>query len=311
MLTVGLSGNGLSNTAAAQTITFNPAVTTYSYSAGGGFGLAATASSGLAVSFASTTPTICTVVANTATIVSVGMCTIEATQSGNANFFPAPPVLKNFTIGAGQQTITFNPAVTTYPYSHLGTFALAASASSGLPVSFATETGAVCTVAGNTATILTGGLCKVKATQNGNLDYLAAPVVVENFTISLLAQRITFAPLPGQVVLGSAPLALSATGGLSGNPVTFKVIAGPGAIVNGNTLKINGLGTIDVAVTQAGNVDYPAAPQVVQAGDRVAVPGARDSQPARQPRARATPAKRWSAQVNPTEPPRNTASNGD
>ncbi len=54
--------------------------------------LKATASSGLSVSFASTTPKICTVSKTTASLLAAGNCTIRATQAGNAIYGPAPPV---------------------------------------------------------------------------------------------------------------------------------------------------------------------------------------------------------------------------
>jgi RHS repeat-associated protein len=56
---------------------------------------------------------------------------------------------------------------------------------------------------------------------------------------------------------------LSATGGASGNPVAFSVQSGPGSI-SGNTLSINGVGTIVVAANQAGNTNYASAPTVTQ-----------------------------------------------
>jgi len=75
----------------------------------------------------------------------------------------------------------------------------------------------------------------------------------------LLPQTITFAPLPSPVVYGIAPLLLVATGGGSGNSVTFTV-TGP-ATLNGNTLVITGGGTVVVTANQLGNASYePAAP---------------------------------------------------
>ncbi|MGA3080961.1 MAG: kelch repeat-containing protein [Terracidiphilus sp.] len=56
---------------------------------------------------------------------------------------------------------------------------------------------------------------------------------------------------------------LSATGGGSGNPVTFSLVSGP-ATVAGATLSIFRGGTIVVAANQAGNATYAAAPQVEQ-----------------------------------------------
>jgi hypothetical protein len=76
-------------------------------------------------------------------------------------------------------------------------------------------------------------------------------------------QTITFAPIASPVTYGVPPIALSATGGATGNPVTFSVLSGPG-YVSGNTLVVTGVGTIVVAANQAGNADYTAAPQVTQ-----------------------------------------------
>jgi hypothetical protein len=62
------------------------------------FTITATASSGLAVSFASTTASVCTVSGSTVTIITVGTCSITASQAGNANYVAATPVTQSFTI---------------------------------------------------------------------------------------------------------------------------------------------------------------------------------------------------------------------
>jgi hypothetical protein len=54
---------------------------------------------------------------------------------------------------------------------------------------------------------------------------------------------------------------LSATGGASGNAVTFSIVSGPG-FISGNTLTITGAGTVVVAANQLGNTNYSAATQV-------------------------------------------------
>ena len=77
------------------------------------------------------------------------------------------------------------------------------------------------------------------------------------------AQTINFATLPSPVTYGIPPITLSATGGGSGNIVSFTVQSGPGSIF-GNTLVVNGTGTILVAANQAGNATYAAAIQVAQ-----------------------------------------------
>jgi hypothetical protein len=62
------------------------------------FAITATASSGLPVSFTSTTASVCTVSGSTVTIVAVGTCSITASQAGNANFTAATPVSQPFTV---------------------------------------------------------------------------------------------------------------------------------------------------------------------------------------------------------------------
>ena len=94
--TVAVTGVG-QQTVTAQTITFtNPGTQTV----GTPLTLAATASSGLTVTFTSATPTICTVSGNTATFVAVGTCTIHADQAGSAAYSAASEVAQSFTVNA-------------------------------------------------------------------------------------------------------------------------------------------------------------------------------------------------------------------
>jgi hypothetical protein len=114
--------------APAQTITFGPL---------GGvtlgiapFPIIATASSGLPVTFASTTPAVCTVSASTITILAAGTCSITASQPGSANYAAATPVTQNFTVtvskgplqipGGGIATpVTLTGGTVAIPYSQL------------------------------------------------------------------------------------------------------------------------------------------------------------------------------------------------
>jgi hypothetical protein len=96
---------------AAQTITFaNPGPQTV----GTPLTLSATATSGLAVSFASTTSGVCTVTGTTATFLTAGTCTIDATQAGNSTYAAAAMVSQSFTVNAsgsgGDPTIGVLPS---------------------------------------------------------------------------------------------------------------------------------------------------------------------------------------------------------
>ena len=167
-------------TKASQTISFG-ALSNQPYGTAP-FTVSATASSGLAVKFASTTQTICTVSGNTVTLVKVGKCTIHASQAGNVDYAAATPVNQSFQVAKAHQTITFG-ALANQP---LGTapFAVSATASSALPVSFASTTPGVCTVSGNTVTLVALGKCTIHATQAGNVDYLAATPVNQSFQVT-------------------------------------------------------------------------------------------------------------------------------
>jgi len=159
------------------------------------FALSATASSGLPVAFNSTTTPVCTVSNSTLTIVGTGTCSISANQAGNATYAPATPVTQSFVVSlftGTAQTITFGP-LSNVP---LGTkpFAITATASSGLAVSFTSATTGVCTVSGNTVTIVAAGFCSITASQPGNSTYATATPVTRTFTVSSPLQLITVAP---------------------------------------------------------------------------------------------------------------------
>ena len=56
------------------------------------FTVSATASSGLPVTFTTTTPTVCTAIGTSVTLATTGTCTIRAEQAGDPNFSVASPV---------------------------------------------------------------------------------------------------------------------------------------------------------------------------------------------------------------------------
>lgn len=67
-------------------------------------------------------------------------------------------------------------------------FAIAASSSSNLAVSFGSATPKVCIVSNNTVTLLAVGTCTINANQAGDdLSYLAAPQVQQSFTVQAKA----------------------------------------------------------------------------------------------------------------------------
>ena len=161
-----------------QTITFNqPADQTL----GSDANLTATSSSGLAVSFTSNTPAICTVAGATVTPQSAGACNITSTQAGNATYYAAADVARSFAI-KGTQTITFNQPSDLTLGNNVD---LTATASSGLAVRYTSSTTNGCTVAGNTVTSQSAGTCTITASQAGDTNFLAAADVARSFAIDV------------------------------------------------------------------------------------------------------------------------------
>jgi uncharacterized protein (TIGR03437 family) len=224
------------------------------------FTVTATASSGLAVSFASTTLTVCTVAVATVTLVSVGACTIQATQAGNANYASATPVGQLFNVTQANQTITF--AALSKRTFGTAPFTVTATASSGLAVSFASPTQGVCTVSQASVTLVSAGSCTIQASQPGNNNYAAAAAISQSFTVAPASQTITFGAIPNQT-LGTAPFTVTATAS-SGLAVSFASTTSSVCTVTGATVTLVIAGTCTIQATQAGNTNYAAASPLSQ-----------------------------------------------
>jgi len=241
----------------SQAINF-PAITATEYILGQ-LPLSATASSGLAVSFASATSSVCTVAGTTASLIGLGTCVIHATQAGSSAYSPAPLVSQSFVVHGNSQTISF-PAITGTQYA-LTQLTLSATATSGLTVSFASTTPSVCTVAGTNASLLTAGTCILRATQAGNADYSAATLVQQNVVVHLAPQTINFPAIASQKVGANVTLSATASSGLT---VSFSSATTSVCSVSGTTATMLTTGTCVIHATQGGNNVYSAAPLVSQ-----------------------------------------------
>jgi hypothetical protein len=211
---------------ADQTISFaDPA--DVDFAEGGTFVVSATADSGLAVSFDSSTPSVCSVMAPgtspaTINILSGGVCTLTASQGGDSNWNAAVSVPQSLTINAIAQTISF--AALPNRAAAAGDFNVSASASSNLLVSFASTTEGVCTLSGNTVSYVSAGECSITATQAGTSSYSAAEPVTQSFYYVALSLSPESLPDGNRGTAYSAQF--SATGAGSVAPYVYTVSAG-------------------------------------------------------------------------------------
>jgi len=218
--------------------------------------------------FTSSTPSICTVSGTLLSTVGVGTCTINANSSTaagyTASYNAAPQVSRSFAITKGSQTITFN-AQPNRTYSPGGTFAIspAATASSGLAISYASLSPSDCTVAGTTVTIVSGGICVIEASQDGNSLYLPATDVTQNILISKAAQTITFGAQGAQAYTPGGSFAISPLAtSTSGLPVDYASTTLGVCMVAGTNVTIVAVGTCTISATQVGDQNYNAATPV-------------------------------------------------
>lgn len=198
----------------------------------------------------------------------VGSNSITAVYDGAANDFASTSAPLTQTVTAATPTLSVASSGSPSPSGASVIFTATISSGptgtitfydGGVPIG----TGAI---SGTTATFITSSLAvgshSITAGWAGDTDYSAITSSAISQVVNQGSQTITFTSLPSPVTYGVAPVTLSATS-TSGLPVTFSVLSGPGAI-SGNTLTINGAGTIVLAANQAGNANYLAAPQVTQ-----------------------------------------------
>lgn len=143
-------------------------------------------------------------------------------------------------------------------------FDLAATGgASGNDVTYASSNSSVATVSGSTVTIVGAGVTNITASQAGNGSYIAAADVVQSLTVKG-TQTITFNALANKTY-GDATFTVGATGGDTGNPVTF---AGDDASVatvsSSGEVTIISTGSVNITANQAGDASYGAADPVVQ-----------------------------------------------
>ena len=247
-----------------QTITFDTPVA-QTFRPSGTFTVSASATSGLPVSFASSTTSVCTVSGATVTMQGAGTCTLTASQSGSTNWNPASNVVRSFAINKANQSITFG-ALSNRTYSATP-FPVSATASSGLVVSFASQTTSTCSVSNTDVTMLAAGTCTIRALQSGNANYNGASIVDQSFVISKANQTITFAN-PGTgttrrfgttfITSGSSSSTMAVT--FTSRTTSTCTTSG----TNGTTISLINTGTCTLRASQAGDTRFNAATDVDQ-----------------------------------------------
>ncbi len=175
-----------------------------------------------------------------------GEVTITASQAGNANYENATPVSRTFTVTKATATVTLANLSQTYDGTPKS--ATATTDPVGKTVVFTYDAVATAPTNAGSYTVV----CAID-------DAIYQGSATGTLQIAKAAQAITFAAIPDK--LTTETVTLSATGGGSGNEVTFAVTEGPATISSG-VLSFNGAGSVTITASQTGNANYEAAATV-------------------------------------------------
>lgn len=253
----------------AQTITFaNPGAQTFGSSPnlsilGGG----ASATSGLAVSFSSSTTGVCTITSGgVLTFVTAGTCTINADQGGDSNFLPATQVSRSFTViavapgaptgvvatrGDTQVSVAFTP-----PASNGGS-AITGYTVTASPADVAPVTGASSPIV---VTGLTNGQPYTFTVTADNVAGTGPASVASNSAMPGATQTVTFNN-PGPQTFGTAPT-FTATSDSGLTPTFTSSTTGVCTITSLGAVTFVTAGTCTINADQAGDGSYLPATQV-------------------------------------------------
>jgi hypothetical protein len=222
----------------------------------------------------SSTPGACALAQDGVTLgyTGTGNCVVDANQAADANYAAAPAVVAHIAVGPGSQVLSFAPQLT----GRVGesqTLAATTTAASGIPIVFSVDPSSkpgACALSPDGVTLkFTGtGNCVVDAGEAADASYTAAATVTATIAVSPGLQAISFAPPTGGIP-GTIATLNATSSGASGIPIVFSVdpSTAPGVCSvggqNGALVAYAGVGQCTIDASQAGNVNYYAAPTVV------------------------------------------------
>ena len=221
------------------------------------------------VAIASGAATQCSVTNGTISFIGAGDCDVTVNQAGNSNYEAAPELTFTISVGKGTQAITWSTTEPTSAVVGGTTYTPAATGgASGNAVTFRVDlnTASVCAVSMGVVRFVGVGTCTVLANQNGDKNYLSAPQLSQTFTVGKGAQAISFTSAPPAAVVDGSTYTPVATGGATGNAVTFTIAAASASVctlINGR-VSFQHVGSCVIEANQAGNTNYNAAAQTTQ-----------------------------------------------
>jgi hypothetical protein len=129
----------------------------------------------------SATPTVCYAVGTYITVISGGTCTLNYSSAATDTYAASDVFPLTFQITRTAQSISFAPPATIALANKA--LSLSATATSGGIVTFKSDSPTICSVTGNSLTLLTSGTCQVEALQVGSAT-LSPASVTQSITVT-------------------------------------------------------------------------------------------------------------------------------
>ncbi len=240
-----VAGTGPASAASNAVTPAAPQVITFANPGAQNFGttstLSASASSGLAVSFSSATPAVCTITSGGLLgFASTGSCTIHADQPGNASYLPAPRISRTFSVNG---VVPGAPTIGTVTVAGASTVSVGFSAplfDGGAAITgytvISSPGGLTATGAGSPITVtgLTPGTSYTFVVTATNANGTGAASAPSNAVTPV--PPLAVAPVSATVAYGTAsPISLAITGAASSVAVATAPAHGT-AVASGTTI---------------------------------------------------------------------------
>ena len=245
---------------ASQTISFTAPTTKVFGSGSFTLPLTDTTTSGLAIAFASTTPSICTLSgadSRTVTLIAAGTCTLTADQAGDSNYTAASQVTRSFIISKATTSLSsFSIATKTFGNAPFTLTAPTVTGSLAGTFSYSSSNTLIATISDSAVTIVKAGSVTITAlfTPTDSANYETSTITA-TLTIDKANQASLLISSDTTVAFGST-LTLTTSGGSGVGSLSFTPSGD--CSISGSTLTPTQVGSCTVTATKASDDNYLA-----------------------------------------------------
>ena len=189
-----------------------------------------------------------TLSSNTITLNGTGTVTLKASQAAAGGYTSATATI-SFNVNGATPTLTF----ATIPDQTYGAapVTISATSNSSGAITYSVVSGPA-TISGNTVNLTNTGRVTLIANQAAIGNFATGTATI-SFNVNGTIPTLAVVAIPGKTY-GDAPFAISSTSNSSG-AITYSVVSGP-ATISGNTVSVNGIGTVTLKASQAAAGGY-------------------------------------------------------